>query len=539
MGVHIHLEVSKSVTKEEWAKVYEESLELVKAFPFAERGTIEYVGEKVACLVPTAEREKISRFGRSETVYNGWWASGDYETLCEGEDYYLPKYIVEQQAEPEKNAGDAFLGALPAYCDGYDDNPVSQHTYSLWGAKTQGEPYHMYLLAVACMIESRLGQKAFVYGDITKGQCEEAVEMANRHLQNPITVPARCDMDRWFHRVEKLPLEETEKLKVLILFYLGRQDSSLGEYIKEHFDKSVVNDYWQRTISGYPVGTIGFERDVAEYLEMGFGLEELCYMIKAPENEEEPYKEFIENVLQSKLNESNDKYMDHLGINPDQKEPYGVWSLMADSLMAGNKSRKAYRKIPMEEIKTALIRGLKGKCDAERIINDILKDNESNPDEKAAGQERTECAETVTSFVDHEMEQMKEKGQRYDIVFLEELKFYEKGNIISPDLEKALLKAFRFYNSLLEKESYKQLMSDTPEARCRYLIQENQYLLIRDTDWQHIFADIKSQPDAFSRYFPMVWIDTRRMNANEIVRAFVINDDLWKKMQELDKRSDE
>lgn len=42
MGIFIHLEVSKSVTKEAWNKVYEESLELVAAFPLAERGTVSY-----------------------------------------------------------------------------------------------------------------------------------------------------------------------------------------------------------------------------------------------------------------------------------------------------------------------------------------------------------------------------------------------------------------------------------------------------------------------------------------------------------------
>ena len=32
MGIFIHLEVSKSVTEEEWENVYEETLALVKAF---------------------------------------------------------------------------------------------------------------------------------------------------------------------------------------------------------------------------------------------------------------------------------------------------------------------------------------------------------------------------------------------------------------------------------------------------------------------------------------------------------------------------
>lgn len=36
-------------------------------------------------------------------------------------------------------------------------------TYFLWDAKTQGEPYHLYLLAIVCLIEDRLGEKAIAY----------------------------------------------------------------------------------------------------------------------------------------------------------------------------------------------------------------------------------------------------------------------------------------------------------------------------------------------------------------------------------------
>ena len=36
MGIFINLQVSKSVTKEEWASVYSESIEMIKKLPLAE-----------------------------------------------------------------------------------------------------------------------------------------------------------------------------------------------------------------------------------------------------------------------------------------------------------------------------------------------------------------------------------------------------------------------------------------------------------------------------------------------------------------------
>ena len=45
MGIFIHLNVSKSVRRAEWRRVYEESLELVAAFPLYEKQKRMFLGE--------------------------------------------------------------------------------------------------------------------------------------------------------------------------------------------------------------------------------------------------------------------------------------------------------------------------------------------------------------------------------------------------------------------------------------------------------------------------------------------------------------
>ena len=113
------------------------------------------------------------------------------------EEYYLPRNLIDGDGvETEEEAGDALMAVLPDYLDydWEDEDTRFNHCYGLWGNKTQGEPYHMYLLSIACLIEARLGYKAFVYGDITRGQCRKAVEMANEYLDMPIDIPDRCDM---------------------------------------------------------------------------------------------------------------------------------------------------------------------------------------------------------------------------------------------------------------------------------------------------------------------------------------------------------
>jgi hypothetical protein len=176
MGIFIYLDISKSVTKPEWEAVYEETLQLIKNLPLAERRQVNIHGVDTICLVKTEEHDFPSAWSRCDEKI-GWAADGDLETLKVAEKYFLPRDLIEDNII-EENAEDAMLGACPAYLN-YDwSDERFTHIYSEWGSKTQGEPYHIYLLAVACLIEARLGTKAFVYGDITRGQCKKAVEIS-------------------------------------------------------------------------------------------------------------------------------------------------------------------------------------------------------------------------------------------------------------------------------------------------------------------------------------------------------------------------
>lgn len=129
----------------------------------------------------------------------GWCAVGDYETMHTAEEYFLSRNMIKE-GDYKENALDALLGLLPTDLNYDGEDAQFGQIYNVWGNKTQGEPYHIYLLAIACLIESRLGNKAFVYGDITRAQCKRAVELANIHLKEPIDIPARCDKERFWKR---------------------------------------------------------------------------------------------------------------------------------------------------------------------------------------------------------------------------------------------------------------------------------------------------------------------------------------------------
>lgn len=278
MGIHIHLAISKSVTKKEWEAVYEETLELIRHFPLTERRKVNIHGVNTICLVKTEEHAFPSELEcYKEQV--GWATDGDSETLKTAEEYFLPRDLVMDNAV-EEEVRDALLGACPAYLR-YDwkDERFS-HVYDKWGNKTQGEPYHIYLLAVACLIEARLGKKAFIYGDITRGQCKKAVEVANKFLENKIDLPDRCSTDRLMRRISDLDFPEKEKLDIFEAFYLGTKDAAFGEFIRQNFTEESLNDYWKCEFENSRVGTVGFNERVSEYLLWGFEIDKLCEYVK-------------------------------------------------------------------------------------------------------------------------------------------------------------------------------------------------------------------------------------------------------------------
>ena len=548
MGIFIHLAVSKSVAKAEWRKVYGETLKLAKAFQLAETRTVNCRGVDVLCLTPTKERKTEGSFWNGYKPRTGWQADGDYETMCTAESYHLFKELADDEGG-DPDAGDAMMGALPSRLD-YDwDDPRVKKIFRLWGDKTQGEPYHMYLLAIGCLIESRLGKKAFVYGDITRGQCKKAVELANGFLKTPIDIPARCDLERFFQRVSELPLTELERMEVFEAFYLGEQSAEFGELLRANYSAEACAAYWKGAFSECRIGTIGFGDNVNKYLTLGFDLEELCSLISfdKKKGETEQYKEFIRGIMDAKLHVKDKNCTDPLAIDQEDEHPYGIWSLFAQFAFIGARNRKVDRYIPIEEVRSALISGLRGKMSAKAVnaIIDEYLDKEAKqaevrvtPDmtleemEKAV---KTDASEALRQGLENKRQALQEHRERYDITDFEDLLYYEPGNTMPPGLAKSLGKSYPVYHGTTKEKTYKDLMKESPLTRCLWLAKQNRYLLLRDEDWEDIFDDIEENPKSFERYYPMARIDISKSSLAQMVRAMVLNDDLYAYCQEAAK----
>ena len=534
MGVYIHIEISKSITVNEWRSVYDEALQLVNAFPLSEHYVETIInGIDTYCIVRTKEKT-VKRYGK-ETV--GWTATGDYDTLRCAEDYSLFKNYIDEDGDP--NAGDAMLGVLSSYADHDWDDPLCSNTYHLWNGKTQGEPYHLYLLAIACLIELRLGKKAFVHGDITRGQCKKAVEMANAVLTNPIDMPDRCDMERHWKRVSVLPIPENEQLKCFINAYLGETNTAVfGEFIRHHFTESTLKEYWKKQFGSYSITTRGGSSAISQYLLWGFGIKDLCGYVQLYDKEQNSLHEtFVKSVMDAKLYWEEKDCQNVFDIDKEDSNPYGIWAIMGDYVFGSARNKKIDRYMPLEQIRAELQAGLGNNVDVNGIIDAYLErekeleamgpvTTESTEEELAARCEQ-DAHSVLRQLLEIKRKNHEEATKDYDITEYGQLPYYRSGDLIRPNLNKVLIQSFEFYKACCQEEYYHELKQKSSHEKGKFLAKQNRYIRIRDIDWKRIYDDIEENPESFERYYPMVRVEAGSADLNALVRALILNDDLY------------
>ena len=272
MGIEIHLAISKSVTKEEWEKVYEETLELLKALPLAEKRKVDIKGIPTVCLTKAKEQVFSGRWNDDKV---GWMVEGDLETMRRSEEFFLPRDITKgrQICEDEE---DVILSILPDYIDMecYADESWRDLAYYLWGGRTQNEPYHMCMLAIGCLIESRLGEKALVYGDITGEQCAKALKILNNYLEvpleKPIQIAVSCDKERLWERVNRLPCDSVTKIRIFEYLFIGKKELEFGDFLRTKCLKETLDRYWDTKLNDFCTNTYERSAAIKEYLLMGF-----------------------------------------------------------------------------------------------------------------------------------------------------------------------------------------------------------------------------------------------------------------------------
>lgn len=521
MGIFIHLALSSAITPSEWQAAYQESLTLVKAFALAELRQKEIAGIPVFCLTSTEERTQPITW-KENGSWTGWTVNGDLLTLRTAEEYWLPRDLADELSF-DPAGGDAALSYAVQSLFRSEEVPAVPAARHLWGGKTQGEPYHMALLAIACLLADRLGHKVYVYGDITLGQCRRAVTMANQVLDTPIAMPDLCDRQRWYQRVQAWPLSGPQKLCVFEERYLGEKDIEFGAFLRQNFAEAVCREYWRERFRDGGLHTVSFETNVQQYLLWGFDLRELCGLAAFAAKDGEAYGEtLVEAVMDTgvylTVSESQGDGAD-FAIDPQAEAPYGVGRLLLQFLFGSARNRYIDRYIPLEQVRAALAAGLHGVCDTDAVIDRYLADKAAPKEPQQAGGLRAKLLARRDAW--------QKDAAQYDILHSEQLLGYHDGDRIHPDVERNLRQFRPFFRSLPTGQAYQDLMKQPIQQRCRWLADNNRHLILRDSDWSHIFEQVNQTPAAFARYYPMGRLELNSDDAIEIMRSLVLNDVLY------------
>lgn len=532
MGIYIYLDISKSVSQEQWSKVYKESLHLAEQLPFAELQRTEIQGISILCLTPTKEHEALYRFRQNDTS-RGWIASGNYMDMTLAEEHTLYEKLVDKNGV-QPDAGDAIMNRLPSFIDCDPEASKFNQVYNLWESKTQGESYHIYLLGIACLIEARLGNKAFVYGNITRGQCRKAVKIINEYLEEPIDMPDSCYMDRLANRISALPISESDQIRVFIGLYKGTKDADFGEFLKNYYSENSLNAYWNARFDTVKLWTIGFDDCFHDYLLWGFNLETLCVLIPFEKGETDCYEKFVRKIMNSRLYIKNKNCKNVLEINPEDEGTYGIYTLMAQILFAGAGNEHIDRYIPLEEIRTSLIKGIGNKCDVNKIVDEYVTEEQQT----SSGTETQKTLEEIKNPSKHEIlseifekivETEKKAIQKkdYTIQKFSDLLSYKTDDTVSPKITETLKFFIDTIQRFLQEDNYKQLMHDSTFSRKTWLAKQNRYCLIRDKDWEKIFTDIEENENAFARYYPLIRMEYPDNDLLDMGTALLLNDDVY------------
>ena len=532
MGTCLELSISRSVTCREWEDVYEETLQLVEAFPLAEARQVPVLGYETKCVVRTRERD-MYRDWTCDQPSKGWAASGDYDHLGMAERFRLFRDEVDESdylADAPDPLFDEALSRNGSVAPQNHGSHVLPHY--VWGSKTQGEPYHIYLLAIACLIATRLGSKAYVGGDITRTQCERAVRLANGLLAVPIVIPDQCNHKRLYERVAALPLTDLDRLCAYNELYVGNRSRPFGDCVREHFPEEMCDRYWTYRFQRNRIGTDSFNAVLEDYIEQGFDFERIDSIVDfASIQRPEQYESFVRKLLDSVVYVHSDKASESLrgGNDTDGSSTLGPVVVAHLRQQFRHKTVPAFMSLDM--IRSVLSRATRDAFPTDAIVDECvereMRQVRESLSDKTGTEETNESSCPQDDWLTTEVHRLSESRKSYDIAWLGDLKYYKAGDTLSPFVEKVVARSFAFYRSLLEEDKYQELMERTPLQRYLWLERMNQDVYLRDTDWERIHDEVTGRPEAFERYYPMVRVDANGGGKREMLRALVLDDDFY------------
>lgn len=246
MSTYVRLSIlPHQISQHDWISVYKETVKLLQVYDFAELGEKKLFDIQIPVYVKSEEHEEPSRY---------WRTCGNLGSKKFAETFRLYSDIkMYREAAPASNNETDIL-------KGYESSVV------VFNAKTQGYPYHLYILAIAMLIESRFPKFASVSGDIDHLQCVKAKQWADTHLSTPIKLPVRVDLRQLLNRFS--PKNESKKIELVEKWTIADQEKIL-ELVYTYSDKETFHKWIKEKLVKYSSPTqIGAVKLLVYYLNL-------------------------------------------------------------------------------------------------------------------------------------------------------------------------------------------------------------------------------------------------------------------------------
>lgn len=306
MGVHVILDIDpRGIDEPAWTAVYDETLALLEAWQPRLLGwgwrSIEGI------QVPMYLRS--IRSNEADPRKAAWSVVGDRESLQTAESLSLYRDLGHYTERRIQGATDDIViaAAAPAKVD--TGGPVQ-----VFGDKTQGCPYHFAVLAAAMLVEERFPRQAMVWGDIDRGQAEEARRMAAPILGRELPLPVRVDAARLLERL-RARYDADALPGAFERVFLGEADER-HEAVLRAFPGEKGAQQWLHALAGHKApSSLGGIRLVIAWLNAGRDLREACRLAcLAPEGPRFSPEAFVDALAST-----------WVAIPPPAREPLGVF----------------------------------------------------------------------------------------------------------------------------------------------------------------------------------------------------------------------
>ena len=505
MGIYIHMAIADTVTQEEWTPVYEKSLLMAKRLGFFDFGKRKIHGENVFCIFPTEEMDY-----NGET---GWRVIGRFPEYKRAEDQFMPKHLPDSQFD--QYPYDMLRTRFPEHIEQTEERHGCEY---IWGNKTQGEPYHMGLLAIACMVEQELGVQVMTGGDITYGQCVKAAKIATEVLGEEIKPPITCRLSDLHERISGFTeLDEEAKLAMLMNVYLAEENNQYGEFLRQHYSHEALDAYWFKCFSGIKVDTYGFTKLMKRYLLLSADLKRFCELADFDRTDAEMCTKLIQKIMRSSLHLKEKDCYDPLDLK-HYEIPYGVMNLLANFTYRDAVNPAIDRFIPLDEIRAVLTEQFGSVVNVKEIIYNYMKEEENRTEE--TGHEK------LMKKGEKYRKEWDEEHDQYDICEFEELIEFKPDSTFSPEMTEVIAKSFRVCLDCAATPECKALLDKSADEMFHVLVSKFKSFYLADMHWEHIYSELCRDTQTFKRFYPIIRV-THSEKLEYLVRAFVLDDAFW------------